>query len=345
MENRSRSSAIIAIGRNVGERLHRCLVSALSQSNVVVYVDSGSSDNSIQIACDLCVQVVHLDPGSFFTAAVARNAGLNYLNSLEESVEFVQFVDGDCELFPDWCKNAMEFLVQNPDVAGVCGRRREQFPHQNWYHEVVDMEWDTPIGETKSCGGDVMFRTAALRQVVGFRESLIAGEEPELCVRIRAAGWKLWRIDDDMTWHDIQMTSFSQWWKRSARSGYAYAEGARLHGAPPERHCTKELRSIWFWGIVVPIVGVVLAWPTRGISLVAMVALYVLLYLKVLRHRFNSRGESIDRASKYALSCVVSKWPQAIGVIRTIVNRLTGTTDKLIEYHQPRIISNDFSRS
>jgi glycosyltransferase involved in cell wall biosynthesis len=52
---------VVVIGRNEGERLKRCLISATTQSTRVVYVDSGSSDNSPAIARDLGADVVDLD--------------------------------------------------------------------------------------------------------------------------------------------------------------------------------------------------------------------------------------------------------------------------------------------
>ena len=47
---------------------------------------------------------------------------------------------------------------------------------------------------------------ARSRAVGGFRDDLIAGEEPELCVRLRAAGWRIWRLlESDMAFHDAAM--------------------------------------------------------------------------------------------------------------------------------------------
>ena len=67
-----------------------------------------------------------------------------------------------------------------------------------------------------------------------------------------------------MTVHDAAMKRLSQWWKRSMRTGYTYAEGAHLHGAPPERHKVSEARSAWLWGLCLPaalLAGAVVAGP------------------------------------------------------------------------------------
>ena len=51
------------------------------------------------------------------------------------------------------------------------------------------MEHATP-GPGTPLGGDVVMRTAALAAAGGYRDSLIAGEEPELALRLRRAGAK-----------------------------------------------------------------------------------------------------------------------------------------------------------
>ena len=143
-------------------------------------------------------------------------------------------------------------MTDHPDVAAVAGRLRERHPEQSIYNWLCDREWDRPAGEAASCGGIAMMRVNALRQVEGFRDDLIAGEEPELCFRLRAAGWRIWRLNDDMAWHDAGMTRFGQWWRRALRSGYVAAQGASLHGAGPERYRVWESRRAWFWGILLP---------------------------------------------------------------------------------------------
>ena len=55
------------------------------------------------------------------------------------------------------------------------------------------------MGAARACGGDALMRTAALAEVGGYDPNLIAGEEPELCVRLRAAGWQIYTLDREMT--------------------------------------------------------------------------------------------------------------------------------------------------
>ena len=62
---------VVAIGRNEGMRLRRCLESVVRRAAVVVYVDSGSQDDSVAFAKSLGVATVVLDLAIPFTAARA----------------------------------------------------------------------------------------------------------------------------------------------------------------------------------------------------------------------------------------------------------------------------------
>jgi GT2 family glycosyltransferase len=211
-------------------------------------------------------EVVELDCRSPFTAARARNEGFKRLRQMVPNLHYVQFVDGDCEVVAGWIEKAVAFLDANSDVAVVCGRRRERYPAQSVYNFLCDIEWNTPIGETKACGGDALIRVNTFEQIGGYRAEMIAGEDPELCVRLRAVGWRIWRLDAEMTLHEAAMTRFGQWWRRTERSGYAFALGAHLHGTAPAHHCLWEARRAWLWGIWFPVacVSIGLIWQPWG---------------------------------------------------------------------------------
>ena len=318
---------IVAIGRNEGERLAKCLESAIQRAAFVVYVDSGSADDSVSTAKTFGSDVVELDTRLPFTAARARNEGLERLRQLAPDLAYVQFVDGDCEIIAGWIEKAVAYLDSHPDVAVACGRRRERYPERTVYNWLCDIEWNTPVGETKACGGDALMRIDAFERVGGYRADLIAGEEPELCVRLRAAGWHVWRLDADMTLHDAAMTNFGQWWRRALRAGYASAQGAYLHGAPPERHGVWESRRAWLWGMWLPLAclasGVVLGpWGW---------AAWLVYPAQVLRQALRNRGTPRDRAL-LALFQVLSRFPEFFGQIRFLRDRLLGRSAHLIEY-------------
>ncbi len=318
---------VVDIGRNEGQRLVRCLSSVLGCAAAVVYVDSNSTDGSAPRAQEMGAQVVQLDLSLPFTAARARNAGLARLRETAASVRYVMFVDGDCEVEPEWLPTARAFLDAHGEIAAVCGRRKERFPTASVYNRLCDIEWNTPVGEALAYGGDVLMRMEAVVAAGGYRDSLIAGEEPELCVRLRAAGWKIWRLDAPMTLHDAAMVRFSQWWRRNVRAGHAYAEGAALHGAPPERHWVRHTRSVVLWGLVLPLVfllgAVVSVW-----MLAAGVALYLLQWVRLSVKFRHDGGFAIIRAGFMLLG----KFAEAKGVCQYAFNRSRNRASALIEY-------------
>ena len=322
---------VVAIGRNEGERIKRCLRSAVACTDRVVYVDSGSTDGSVEFAESIGVEVVDLDTSIPFTAARARNAGIERLREKWEGLRYVQVLDGDCELRDGWVKTAYEFLEANTSAAVVCGRRRERHPEQTVYNHLCDLEWDTPVGQARSCGGDALFRLEHFHQVGGYNPSVIAGEEPELCVRLRQAGFEVYRIDHEMTWHDASMTTLSQFLKRAKRAGHAYAQGAHMHGAPPERHNVRPTRSAITWGVVLPLLALLLAYWTYGLSILMYLLLAVLQWWRI-RSNDLRRGRSPRDAGLMARYIMIAKFAQAQGVLLFHWRRLTGKQATLIEY-------------
>lgn len=320
----------MVIGRNEGARLERCLTSVVGQVECVVYVDSGSTDGSVERARDLGCEVVELDLSVPFTAARARNAGFARLRARMHEVEHVQFVDGDCEVVPGWLEAADLALRAEPGLGVVCGRRRERHPDASPYNRLCDMEWDTPVGPASFCGGDAMVRGLAFAQVGGFDPSLIAGEEPELCVRLRRAGWRIERIAHEMTLHDAAMTRFGQWWRRGVRAGHAFAEGAALHGATPERHWVREERRIWVLGAAVPALALGAAVPSGGLSL-GLLSAYPISAARVYRAA-RHRGYPARQAALNAAFTTLGKFAELQGAWRYWRGRWRGRRSSLIEY-------------
>lgn len=322
---------MVVIGRNEGERLERCLNSVVSLASQVVYVDSGSTDGSVEFAKSIGVDVVELNMDRPFTMARGRNTGFKRLLELNQSLDYVQFVDGDCEVVHGWLEKARAQLVAEPGLAVVFGRRRERFPEASIYNRMIDREWDVPIGEVQSCGGDAMMRISAFKQVEGFDDGLIAGEEPELSVRLRKLGWGIRRIDAEMTIHDAAMYYFRQWWLRAIRCGWSYAEGVVMHGAPPERHRVAHSRRAWLWGAIIPGTSFILSWPTRGLSLL-LLGLYPVQWSKIALSLMARERLPIREATIEATFTVIGKFPEAIGQTKFWYTRILGHQRRLIEY-------------
>ncbi len=324
---------IVVIGRNVGERLVRCLRSVVSRADAVVYADSGSTDASVEQARALGAEVVELDASAPHTAARGRNAGFEKLTALHPDVDLVQVIDGDCEVHPEWLEKAATFLASNPDVAVVCGRRRERRPEASPWNQLADVEWDGPSGDAESCGGDAMIRVDAWRRAGGYDATLIAGEDPEFCWRIRQHGGRIVRLDDEMTLHDAAMMHVGQWWRRQARSGHAFAETVWRQRADPDPSRRRRLASLLFWGGAWPAACLALAWPSGGWSLLGLLA-----------WAWPWRGSYRDARSRWppriaalwATACVFGKLAEVQGALTFASNHLLRRRrTQLMEYKGP----------
>jgi GT2 family glycosyltransferase len=324
---------VVVIGRNEGERLRRCLRSILDEvpASRVVYVDSGSTDDSVAAARSLGVEAHELDPSRPFSAARARNEGFERVVANGETVELVQFVDGDCEVLPGWFAEASRHLEARADLAAVCGRTVERNREASVYNRLCDIEFDVPAGAVRATGGIFLIRASAYRAVGGMREDVVAGEEPEMGLRLRRAGWRIERLPREMVLHDSAMTRFSQWWRRAVRGGVAYAMGAHLHGRSSDRFCVREVRRLWIWGLLIPLLALGLAWPTWGLSVIAYLLLLSMQWARIA-WRSRRRGLPFTDAGAYAASCLLAKFAGMVGVLRFRRDLARGRATGIVEY-------------
>lgn len=323
---------IVVIGRNEGQRLVRCLA-AIGPGHPVVYVDSGSTDGSVAHAAGTGARVVALDMRAPFTAARARNAGRA---ALDGDVTFIQFVDGDCAVQPGWLTAARAALEADAGLAAVFGRRREIAPEASPYNWLCDREWAVPPGPVRYFGGDVMLRAAALDAAGGYPDAMIAGEEPDLSIRLRAKGWRILCLDAEMTRHDAAIHRFAQWWRRTERSGHAYAEIAARHRGSPLADYGRRLRAVLLWAAVPPLGAALLlagaladVWPLAAIGLALLAAFPA----NALRLAWRERRRHGWRAALLVgVFTMLAKPAQAIGALRYAITRLRGRRATLIEY-------------
>lgn len=323
---------VIVIGRNEGERLKSCLAS-LRQTPAIVYVDSGSHDGSLEYARSQGIDSVALTNERPFTAARARNTGFKHLLARHSEIEFVQTIDGDCTMATDWLQVAVATLEANRKVATVFGRLRERHPDRSIFNEICDQEWNVPVGVSESCGGIAMHRASAFASAGGFNEALIAGEEPDLCLRLQRAGWSIVRIDVDMGDHDANILKFSQWWRRTVRAGFAYAEHVWRYRGASLRSWKRQTARFLFWGALLPagalglfllavLVGKTPLWAT--LPLWGYPCQFVRIWLR-------ERGHSPISLQLAALA-VVGKFAEAIGAAKFVLMKAIRRKAGLIEY-------------
>ncbi len=324
----------VVIGRNEGERLRRCLATVQEQVDDVVYVDSGSSDGSVAYARSLGIVVVELDRSTPFSAARARNEGAEALKSGATRPDYLQFVDGDCQLTPGWIEIAKSHLEARPELGIVAGWRAEVNPEGSVYNAMCDFEWHRPAGPAEVCDGTMMVRADAFYRQGGFNPKIIAAEDDEFCLRIRESGLGIERLPVEMCLHDVAMTRFSEWWRRAVRAGHGFAEVGALH----PQHFRAERKRVWLFGCLLPLVGLVglvLVFVDRGAIGWLMVALvlfaYLLSWIRTVGG-LRKAGLPIGKALHHGVFLLISKFPNLIGTLKYHRRRLSRQDAAIIEY-------------
>ena len=337
--------SVVVIGLNEGTRLQRCLQSVQQShwgdtQHELIYVDSRSSDNSVASAQALSAQVIVLDDASP-CAAKARNLGWHAACG-----EYVLFLDGDTELHPDFVCRALSTLTE-PTLCAAWGHRRELRPQQSIYTKVLDLDWVYPTGRTLYFGGDVLVRRAALAQIDGFDPSLKAGEEPELCARLRAAGWEIEHIDAPMTLHDLAVTSLRAYWLRAYRSGIAYAEVAqrmRLRGDVLWQHESRRdfFHGLLFSALPVLLLGTLWLQPALALTLMTLGLIYLL--RTAMRCAWKAPGQW-TLCVQYAVHAHFQKIPALFGQLKWRQAARQNSEIALVDYKQDTTASSSSVKS
>jgi len=325
--------SIVIIGRNEGARLERCLesvalASGFSERAEIIYVDSASSDGSPDAARAFHAQVIVLDRQKL-TAARGRNEGWRRARA-----PYILFLDGDTILNAEFPRVALRALALDERIAAVWGHRREIHPGRSVYNRVLDLDWIYAPGDTEFCGGDVMMRRSALEKVDGFDSTLIAGEEPELCRRLRHRGYRILHIDAPMTLHDLDMTRFGQYWKRALRAGHAYAEMTSRFRDTPDPMWLQESRNNIvrgvFW-IASLLIGVL----SLGLSRVPLALWLVLLAGLSCRSAWKAQWKAPRQPTLlllYGVHSHLQQIPIFLGQLLFHSRRKAGGHSALIEY-------------
>ncbi|MEY8212321.1 MAG: glycosyltransferase family A protein [Gammaproteobacteria bacterium] len=316
---------VVIIGRNEGERLVLCLESILAAKVPCVYVDSQSKDNSVAEAEKRGVTTVVLDDSLPINASRARNTGFDMLVGSNPSLNFVHFIDADCELDESWLEHAVGKLKSSKEVAIVCGRLREKHRTESIYMRLCDIDWFIKPGEVNRCGGIFTIRRKVFENMSGFDASLIAGADPELCFRIHNKGWIILVLDSEMGTHDSAMRDFYQWWDRCVKVGFGYANGASWGG------WKKQYLSSLMWGAILPLI-IVLGSLSSSLFFAALLGLYPFQVLKIYMSKLSIGSDSKYDKFLYALFCVIAKFPEAIGGVKFLIRRVKGGQQKIIEY-------------
>ncbi|WP_288356586.1 glycosyltransferase family A protein [uncultured Cycloclasticus sp.] len=320
---KNKEVGVVIIGRNEGERLILCLESVLNAGVPCVYVDSQSKDNSVAEAESRKVTTVVLDDSSPINASRARNTGFDLLVANNSDLEFVHFIDADCELDENWLGHAVSKLKSSKEVAIICGRLHEKYKFKNIYTRLCDIDWYIRPGNIRACGGIFTVKRTVFSKMNGFDETLIAGADPELCYRVCGANYKIFCLPFDMGTHDCNMENFSEYWKRSVKTGYAYISRMSLGES------YKPVLSACIWGAIIPLVVFFLS--LFNVQFLWLLLIYLVQCVRVFL-KFKNQPFPVYSKCVYSVFCMIGKFSETIGVLRFKYNSIMSVDQGIIEY-------------
>jgi len=313
----------VVIGVNVQKTI-RSSLEAVKKSDYpkpleIIYVDGGSSDNSVEIVRQVGgIKVIELRLDNP-TPGKGRNAGWRAASN-----EWIQFLDGDAFIDPLWLRKAAENI--DDTTAIVFGRRQEIFPRKNWYHLAAEIGW---MHESeRSIGGDILCRRKSLEETGGYVDFLVGGADPELGIRIRKAGWKIKKLKEPMCFHDIAAKNFARYWRRSMRVGRAYIEAGVLMAKRGEKDWV--FRALKISLKICLLLGLLVCALALKEHLFFFTLVFAVNFFPVTKTFYFMRtlGIPFREALIYALHCSVVIWPQFFGILSYFLRLNANVTKK-----------------
>lgn len=180
--------------RHIGATIESALA-ALATAGLdgeVILADSASTDRTVEIAARYPITIVRLNRIADRSCGAGVQLGYQYCRG-----RFVCLIDGDMRLEAGFLPDALRFLKDHSDFAGVGGIVVEREASNLEYVKRAsahDVDRVPGVVDQLDCGG--LYRREAIETAGYFGDrNLHSREEMELGVRLRVRGWKLARID------------------------------------------------------------------------------------------------------------------------------------------------------
>jgi glycosyltransferase involved in cell wall biosynthesis len=318
--------------KNICAAIETSLAAVARVGGEVVLADSCSSDLTVELASQYPVRVVQLAHANERCCGIGPQLGFQHALG-----DFVYLLDGDMRMEPGFLEQALTFLAQHPEVGGVGGRLVELNTESLEYRERGSRNHaHLQPGEVDRLDGGGLYRRIAIEEAGYLSDrNLHAYEEFDLGARLRARGWKLWRLAEPCCshfGHDIPPYSLLM---RRWRSKYVCGIGELLRGAIGRKHFklvwrdVKELKlylAVALWWVVL---ASTLAWPLSIAERAAAFALVAIAPFAAM----TWRKRSVTRA----VYSVVSWCFNAAGLLRGFARKRVAPASAIasIVLHEP----------
>ena len=220
----------------------------------------------------------------------------------------------------------------HPSVACVTGVIEEVNPRANIYMLVSSFDWYIPPGFWRLAGGNVLVHADAIRRHGGYDERLVAGEEADLCYRLRHDGWQILQTGRPMVRHDLAMRRFRHYWRRAVRTGLSYGMIALRFRRRREKMWLREtLLNLTEVAVWIAIIACAIAMRSPAVALV-LPGLIAARILWIAARTRSGRRAPLTHCLAYAAHCQFSRIPMSLGHLLAFKHTCAGTQPQLIEY-------------
>ncbi|MGO4173644.1 glycosyltransferase family 2 protein [Bosea sp. TAF32] len=229
--------------RHIERALQSALAAAERFGGEVILADSGSTDDTLQIAARYPVKIVQFSDLSDRSCGAGAQLAFQHAQG-----EFFYILDGDMELHSAFLEAAIPFMERNPRIAGVGGRIEEvNAANHEFRVRRQALQSDSAFYPARidrlDCGG--LYRSSAVREVGYFADrNLHAFEEFELAARLASRGWELTRLDMPAVRHFGHTIASYALLRKRIRSKHTNAAGEVLRGALGRAHLGRVVSRL-----------------------------------------------------------------------------------------------------
>jgi general secretion pathway protein A len=303
-------------------------IRSAGDGRAIVFVAVGGAPDATAIAKGAGAVIAEGPERSFTPAGRARNAGYRQLKKIAPHLQYVQFVDAQTALDPDWITTAEKFMARRPEVSIVTGTIRPPPGLKISAAPMGARDHGDDEGEIQCVfGGSALMRVESFEAAGGFRGDLLTAETVDLCIRLRRRGARIWRLGEGMALCEPAPKS-GGWWAQGRQRGFDNAYCASLHGGPPERIGILDTVLAVLWGFLFPTAVVITALlgafvatklsPATPPMLVAGAILAFGAGVFVFRMAASVVVRGVFRASSWraAFPAVMGRFPEFLGACK-----------------------------
>jgi glycosyltransferase involved in cell wall biosynthesis len=319
--------------KNICAAVETALAAVAEVGGEVILADSNSTDRTVELASRYPIRIVQLVHARERCCGVGPQLGYQHSRG-----EYIYIMDGDMKMLRGFLPQALVFLAQHPEAGGVGGRLVELNDHSMEYRErAARNAAHLAPGEVDRLDGGGLYRRRAIDESGYLSDrNLHAYEEFDLAARLRALGWKLWRIPVDSVTHYGHDVPPYQLLMLCWRAKYVCAGGEIIRGSlgkPTLRLVLRGVRELRIYAAVLAWWALLVSvpfWPGAVAERAAAWAVLAILPLAAMTWRKRSLARAAYSVAGWCLN--------AAGLVRGLVAARRSPREPIasIVVHEPR---------